>query len=89
MTPEALTDLVKRTFYDVAPDLADESIDPDIPFNKQFEFDSMDFLNFVAGLHRGTGLELPERDYQRLSTLASAVAYLAEKLAALEVGEQK
>jgi acyl carrier protein len=49
-------------------------------FNEQFEFDSMDFLNFVAGLHHATGLELPERDYPRLSNLESAVAYLAEKL---------
>jgi acyl carrier protein len=55
-------------------------MDPKMRFNEQFEFDSMDFLNFVAGLHHATGLELPERDYPRLSNLESAVAYLAEKL---------
>lgn len=80
MTRDELADLVKRTLCDVAPDLEGEPIDPDIRFNDQFEFDSMDFLNFITGLNRATGLELPEKDYPRLTTLASAVDYLAEKL---------
>jgi acyl carrier protein len=42
----------------------------------------MDFLNFVMGLHKATGLDLPEKDYPRLTSLASAIAYLTEKLAA-------
>jgi hypothetical protein len=40
----------------------------------------MDFLKFVAGLHRATGLELPEKDYPRLTALETAIRYLAEKL---------
>jgi hypothetical protein len=40
----------------------------------------MDFLNFVTGLHRASGLELPEIDYPRVARLNLAVAYLAEKL---------
>jgi acyl carrier protein len=79
MSTEELTELVKRSLFDVAPDLAGETIDPTARFNDQFEFDSMDFLNFVAALHRATGLDLPEKDYPRLTTLESAVTYLAEK----------
>ena len=81
MTPQQLEELVKRKLYEVAPDLEGEAIDPNLRFNEQFEFDSMDFLNLVAGLHRDTGLDLPEKDYPRLMTLASAVEYLIEKLA--------
>lgn len=81
MNNQELTELVKRSLFDVAPDLASEIIDPNTRFNDQFEFDSMDFLNLVAGLHRDTGLDLPEKDYPRLMTLASAVEYLIEKLA--------
>jgi acyl carrier protein len=80
MNKEQLADLVKRTLYEVAPDLESEPLDPNARFNEQFEFDSMDFLNFITGLHRATGLELPEKDYPRLSSQESAVAYLAEKL---------
>jgi acyl carrier protein len=79
MNNQELTELVKRSLFDVAPDLASEIIDPNTRFNDQFEFDSMDFLNFVTSLHRATGLELPEKDYPRLTTLESAVSYLAEK----------
>ena len=82
MTRDQLAELVKRTLYEVAPDLGSEPLDPMARFNEQFEFNSMDFLNFVTGLHRATGLELPEKDYPRLSSQASAVAYLAEKMPA-------
>ena len=82
MTGTDFDRLVKDALYAVAPDLEGEPIDPDLPFNLQFEFDSMDFLNFVIGLNRATGLALPEKDYPRLTTLASASAYLAGKLAA-------
>ncbi len=80
MTTEELTELVKRTLYEVAPDLKGEPMDPNLRWNDQFEFDSMDFQNFITGLHRTTGLELPEKDYPRLTSLDRAVAYLAEKL---------
>jgi acyl carrier protein len=82
MTDTDFDRIVKDALYAVAPDLESEPIDPDLPFNLQFEFDSMDFLNFVIGLNRATGLALPEKDYPRLTTLASASAYLAGKLAA-------
>lgn len=42
------------------------------------DIDSMDFLNFVAGLHKATGAAIPEADYRKLFTLDGVVAYLAE-----------
>jgi len=36
----------------------------------------MDFLNDVTEIHQRTGIDVPERDYPRLSTLNDAVAYL-------------
>ena len=38
----------------------------------------MDFLNVIVAIHAQTGLEIPERDYGKLSTLDDAVAYLAQ-----------
>ena len=80
MTQDQLIELVKRTLYEVAPDLEAEPLDPKRSFNEQFEFDSMDFLKFITGLHQATGLTLPEKDYPRLVSLELAVAYLSEKL---------
>ena len=80
MTAEQLTDLVTKSLYEVAPDLKGEPLDPKLRFSEQFEFDSMDFLNFITALHRATGLELPEKDYPKLVSLDLAAAYLTEKL---------
>lgn len=80
MTQDQLVEMVKRSLYEVAPDLEAEPLDPKRSFNEQFEFDSMDFLKFITGLHQATGLALPEKDYPHLVSLELAVAYLSEKL---------
>ena len=46
MTDADIAALVRRTLFEVAPDLEGEEIEPDTPFRDQFEIDSMDFLNF-------------------------------------------
>lgn len=38
----------------------------------------MDFLNFVTGILEETGIEVPERDYPLLQSLAGCARYLAE-----------
>lgn len=76
MTGNELEDLVKQTLYSVAPDIEGEEIAPDETFADQFEIDSMDFLNFIIGLHKATGVEIPEKDYPKLTTLSGSVAYL-------------
>lgn len=76
MTDAELLDLVKQTLLSVAPDLEGETVDPDQTFREQFEIDSMDFLNFVVGLNKRTGVEIPEADYPKLQSAAGAVDYL-------------
>lgn len=76
MTDAELADLVKKTLYAVAPDIAGEPMDPDKTLREQFEIDSMDFLNFVIGLHKATGVEIPEADYPKLMTLQGCITYL-------------
>ncbi len=36
----------------------------------------MDFLNFVIGLHKELGVNIPEADYPKLATLDGCVEYL-------------
>ncbi|WP_026380746.1 acyl carrier protein [Afifella pfennigii] len=82
MTDTELMDLVRKTLFDVAPDLEGEELEARETFHDQFEIDSMDFLNFVIGLAKATGVEIPESDYPRLQTPAGAVAYLRANWAA-------
>ena len=81
MTHDELTKLIRKKLFDVAPDLEGEEIAPDETFADQFEIDSMDFLNFVIALHKATGVDIPEADYPKLTTLSGATAYLQSRLA--------
>lgn len=81
MTEQDLSELVKQTLYDVAPELEGEEVMPDETFADQFDIDSMDFLNFVIGLNKSTGVEIPETDYPEIATLSGCVAYLKSHMA--------
>jgi acyl carrier protein len=54
---------VRSALISVAPELEDQSLDPDADFRDQMYLDSMDFLNFVIGLHEASRVDVPERDY--------------------------
>ena len=54
-------------------------LDPAARFRDQFDFDSVDFVNFAAGLQERLNVSIPEQDYPQLATLKSAVAYLKTK----------
>lgn len=81
MTDDEIIALVERHLFTVAPEFEGETINPETPFRDQFEIDSMDFLNFIIGLHKETRIEIPESDYPRLETLTGCIAYLKEKTA--------
>ena len=66
----------------VAPEAGDLRIDPEVNFREQFDFDSLDFLNFALALNERLGIEIPESDYPKLSSLAGCVRYLSDRLAA-------
>jgi len=64
----------------IAPDVDPATVIPGIDFRDQFDFDSMDTLNFAIELHREFGVEVPEAEYSKLASLDKCVAYLAEKI---------
>ncbi len=69
--------LVNRTLRRIAPEADLDSLDPKVAFREQLDIDSMDFLNFVIGLHEATGFDIPESDYEKLETLGGCIEYLA------------
>jgi len=82
MTEDEIRTAVVEQLVSVAPDIDAGDIDPAASFRDQFDIDSMDFLNFVIALHERLGVDIPEIDYPKLSSLDGCVAYLAGKLAA-------
>ncbi|HYQ90823.1 MAG TPA: acyl carrier protein [Candidatus Competibacteraceae bacterium] len=81
MTDAQLQATVLKLLGTIAPDVELDSVNPEVPFRDQFDFDSMDFLNFAIALHKEFKVEIPEADYARLATLNGCVGYLQEVLA--------
>jgi acyl carrier protein len=69
---------------EIAPDIDAEALRPELDFRDQFDFDSMDLFTFAAALHRQFGLDIPERDYRQLASLAKCTAYLRRALPAVD-----
>lgn len=61
----------------VAPDIEAEDVGDDDHIQDDLELDSMDVLNLVTALHERLGVDIPEKDYPKISTVALAVAYLS------------
>lgn len=82
MTPAQIEQQVLKAFLDVAPDVDAAALQRDAPFRDQFDFDSMDTLNFAIGLHQAFGIDVPETQYRELASLAKASAFVGRQLAA-------
>jgi acyl carrier protein len=80
MTPAEIRTIVIDALTRIAPEIDPASIAPGASFRDELDLDSMDFLNFVMAVHDRIGVEIPEADYSRLSTLDGAIAYLAARL---------
>ena len=68
--------LAAEVLAGIAPEADLATVRPDEDLRDALDLDSMDFLNFVIGLHEKTGLAIPEADYPRLRTLAGLATYL-------------
>ncbi len=64
----------------IAPEIEEDELRDDRPLRNQVDLDSMDWLNFLLGLHRELKVEIPEADYARLVTLNDVTAYLGQRM---------
>ena len=80
MKEEELRAVVIATLKTIAPEVEEGDLRPDRPLRNQVDLDSMDWLNFLIGLHEKLKVEIPEGDYARLVTLGDVLDYLKVKL---------
>ena len=72
--------IVRKALSNVAPEVDLDTIDPAKNMRDQIDIDSVDFLNFVIGLHKELGIEIPDADVPKLGTLNGCVAYLQSRM---------
>ncbi|HBG51427.1 acyl carrier protein [Candidatus Macondimonas diazotrophica] len=63
----------------IAPEMDPAALDPTLDLREQLDIDSMDLLNFITAIHKQLGVNIPEADYPRLTSLAACVDYVAER----------
>lgn len=80
MEEKELRAAVVATLKAIAPEVEDGDLRADRPLRNQVDLDSMDWLNFLIGLHEKLKVEIPEADYARLVTLGDVLDYLRKKL---------
>lgn len=75
-----LVTMILSAIADVAPELEPElaDLDHDVDFWSELQLDSMDHLSVMTRLTQQTGVEIAERDYPRLTTVAALRDFLAE-----------
>ncbi|MCG6941932.1 MAG: acyl carrier protein [Thiohalocapsa sp.] len=78
MPDDQLRQTVLDALTGVAPEIDSDTLNPDVNFRDQAELDSVDYLNFVLALEKALGVQVPEQDYPRLSSLNGCLDYLAK-----------
>jgi acyl carrier protein len=80
MTENEIKELVLKHLKKIAPEIDTDTMEPGTRFRNQFDFDSVDFLNFITSLQKEANLVIPENDAPNLSSLEGAVNYLKKRI---------
>ena len=80
MTEAEIKKAVRDALSNVAPEVNLDAIDPGKDLREQIDIDSVDFLNFIIGLHKALNLEIPDADVAKLSTLNGCAEYLVSRV---------
>lgn len=60
----------------IAPEVEADDITDDALLRDQVDLDSMDWLNFLVGVHKRLNVDIAESDYASLRTLSDVVRYV-------------
>lgn len=81
MNKDEIQSITLEVLGQISPDADLDNLDPKTSFRDQFEFDSVDYLNFVLTLEKRLEIKIPEIECPRLASLDGCIAYLTEKTA--------
>lgn len=80
MQRQELMAILVSTLQAIAPEVDEKMLVADQPLRDQVDLDSMDWLNFLIGLHTQLQVDIPEADYAKLRTLDNLAEYLGRKI---------
>lgn len=75
-TQEDTRGIVLSVLTTIAPEVDADDITDDDLLRDQVNLDSMDWLNFLLGIHKRFNVDIPESEYASLRTLSDVVGYV-------------
>ena len=79
MNEEEIKEIVFQLLKKIAPDTEPSTLKPDENIRETLNIDSFDSLQFIVALNEKTGIEIPEEDYGKITTLQALTAYIKNK----------
>ncbi len=79
MTNEEIKKIIFTELATIAPEADPAALSPDANVRETLDIDSYDFLQFLIALNEKLGVEVPEKDYAKFTTLECMVQYLAPR----------
>ena len=79
MTQDDIRGAVLSVLTTIAPEVEADDIRDDALLRDQVDLDSMDWLNFLVGIHKRFQVDIPEADYASLRTLDDVVRYVGAR----------
>lgn len=80
MDAEKTRTIVRDSLAAVAPNVDIAQLDSNVHFRDQFDFDSVDQLNFVSQLKRQLSVKISKLDYPQYASINSCVMHLEKAL---------
>jgi acyl carrier protein len=75
MTRDQLQAALLEALTGIAPEIDPAAIEPTKLLRDQVDLDSADWLNFLVAVHGKLGIDIPDADVGKLTTLAKLVDY--------------
>jgi len=80
MTKAELQQIILAQLRGLAPEADLNDLRPHDDIRETLEIDLLDFQNFLVALNKEVGVEVPEKDYGKVSTLESLTSYVLARL---------
>jgi acyl carrier protein len=82
MNRQAIAEQLLQALTEIAPEIDPKAITPAKLLRQQVDLDSADWLNFLVAVHERLGVDIPDADAPKLSTLDKLIDYCAQRLEA-------
>jgi len=80
MNEIALKETIVNILRSIAPDAPVDDLGPHENLRIALDIDSFDHLNLLIALNNQLGVNIPEKDYGKLNTLADIIDYLSVRV---------